>query len=78
MINALNCSQQGHIAVFLNQEQLQIIDNGIGLESETRGYQGFGIGLVIVQDICQRYGWTFELTNNQIKGCTATVCFESK
>lgn len=75
MINALNCSQQGQIAVFLNHEKLQIIDNGIGLESEIRGYQGFGIGLVIVQDICQRYGWTFELTNNQSDGCTALVCF---
>lgn len=75
LINAVNSTAQGQVSIFLDQGQLSIIDNGIGLEAESRGYQGFGIGLVIVKDICQKYGWAFSLTNNETQGCTAKVNF---
>lgn len=75
LINAINCSPQGHISVFMDNQHLTIIDNGSGLDSKHRGYEGFGIGLIIVKDICQKYHWSFSLANNQDKGCTASVSF---
>ncbi|GLX83574.1 sensor histidine kinase [Thalassotalea eurytherma] len=75
LINAVNSTAKGQVSIFLDENQLSIIDNGIGLEAQSRGYQGFGIGLVIVEDICQKYGWQFSLVNNDTQGCTAKVTF---
>ncbi|MCV6589189.1 MAG: hypothetical protein OIF57_09190 [Marinobacterium sp.] len=41
-----------------------MIDNGVGLSAQARGYEGFGIGLKLVEDICARYNWHFSLTEN--------------
>ena len=77
LINAVNSTAKGQVSIFLDKGQLTIIDNGLGLEAQSRGYQGFGIGLVIVKDICQKYGWQFSLENNETQGCTAKVLFHN-
>ena len=61
--------------VFVSEKMVEIIDNGAGLNEKPRGYEGFGIGLQIVNDICQRYQWQFSLNNNANGGCTARVLF---
>lgn len=73
--NAINCSLNGQVSLFLSSTELSVVDNGVGLSAKPRGYEGFGIGLKIVQDICSKYGWQFELKNNIGKGCTASVRF---
>ena len=73
--NSVNCSELGKVNLFLSPEMLEVIDNGVGLDEKPRGYEGFGIGLHIVQDICDRYGWVFDIRNNESKGCTAVVRF---
>lgn len=73
--NAINCSIGGHVEVIINKQSLLVIDNGVGLNQKSRGYEGFGIGLNIVQDICDKYGWQFALTDNEDKGCSALVEF---
>lgn len=76
LINAINCSENSDIIIKLTPSSLSVIDSGIGLNEKPRGYEGFGIGLTLVHDICQRYHWQFKLTENkQSSGCTATVCF---
>ena len=75
LINAINSSPNGHISLFVDNKQLSIVDNGSGLNHQSRGYEGFGIGLVIVKDICDKYKWKFSLENNVDKGCTAIVKF---
>lgn len=52
-----------------------MIDTGIGLDNKPRGYEGFGIGLTIVKDICNKYAWQFSLENNKTQGCIASVKF---
>ncbi|GAB2525243.1 sensor histidine kinase [Microbulbifer agarilyticus] len=71
--NAINCSLGGKVSVFVSPERIDVIDNGVGLGEKPRGYEGFGIGLKIVNDICDKYGWTFQLKPNPSRGCTATV-----
>ncbi|REL26958.1 sensor histidine kinase [Thalassotalea euphylliae] len=74
-INAINCSHEGSVSVFITHQKLEIVDNGVGLNATARGYEGFGIGLQLVEDICKRYQWQFSLQNNVQQGCTATVLF---
>lgn len=73
--NAINCSLGGQISVFVCSQRIDIIDNGLGLDAKPRGYEGFGIGLKIVTDICRKYNWQFELKNNTDKGCRASILF---
>ena len=76
-MNAINCTEQGTIIVKVNQSRLSVIDTGIGLDAKPRGYDGFGIGLTLVKDICKRYNWHFSLSNNETgTGCCATVTFQ--
>jgi len=74
--NAINCSHDGKVSVFLSQSKLEVIDTGVGLNSKPRGYEGFGVGLQIVKDICDRYDWCFDIKNNSDLGCTTTVIFD--
>jgi signal transduction histidine kinase len=73
--NAINCSIDGHVEVTISKQSVLVVDNGVGLNQKSRGYEGFGIGLNIVQDICDKYGWQFSLTDNEDKGCSALVTF---
>ena len=73
--NAINCSVEGKVDLFISPEGVEVIDNGVGLDAKPRGYEGFGIGLNIVRDICEKYHWQFTIKNNVGDGCTATVIF---
>jgi signal transduction histidine kinase len=76
--NAINCSVEGKVDLFISPQRIDVIDNGVGLDSKPRGYEGFGIGLNIVRDICEKYQWEFILKNNLGDGCTASVIFEKR
>lgn len=74
--NAFNCTDEGEIIILMNQNGVSIIDSGIGLDEKPRGVEGFGLGLLIVRDICQRYDLTFTLANKEDShGCIATVLY---
>ncbi|WP_052702623.1 sensor histidine kinase [Pseudoalteromonas piscicida] len=73
--NAINCTYEGQVSLFLSQSSLEIVDSGCGLDEKPRGYEGFGFGLQIVADICTKYQWQFSLTQNSESGCTAKIVF---
>lgn len=75
LLNAINCSIDGDVTLKVTAQYIQVIDNGVGLNKKDRGYEGFGIGLNVVKDICHKYQWQFSLTNNKTQGCTALVTF---
>lgn len=75
--NAFNCSVGGKVDLVISPQAIKVIDNGIGLDEKPRGYEGFGIGLNIVRDICDKYQWQFTIENNKDKGCSATVVFNN-
>ena len=77
LINAIHCTLDGEIHVRLSDEALTIVDSGCGLDDKARGYEGFGVGLLLVGDICEKYGWRFSLANNPDRGCTALLEFRA-
>ncbi|GAM59161.1 two-component system sensor protein [Vibrio ishigakensis] len=68
--NAYAATQDGQVNVSVHSNQIEIRDNGSGLSKGNS--EGHGLGLMIVEDLCQRYQWTFNLSDND-NGCTATI-----
>ena len=76
--NAMAYTESGSICVYIEQEELSVVDTGPGLQQCCNKVEGFGQGLLIVNDICRKYGWSFELNDNgDAPGCTAKVIFSS-
>lgn len=73
--NAFACSINGNVNLYVSASGIEVIDDGVGLDAKPRSYEGFGVGLVLVEDICKKYDWQFSLINNEGKGCTAAVKF---
>lgn len=73
--NAFAHTEQGSVVVELNSARLTVRDTGHGLSTEPRGIEGYGIGLVIVRDICRKYLWAFSLEEQDSGGCVAEVAF---
>lgn len=78
-LNAINSTHNGEVELSFNSDRVVVIDNGVGLNEKARGYEGFGVGLLLVKDICQKYGWQFQLSaNHHHKGCIAKISFNTK
>lgn len=76
--NAFACVEQGVVNVVVDSKGIQVCDTGPGLYGKSAASEGFGLGLLLVRDICHRYGWSFELTDNSTygsSGCTAVIGF---
>lgn len=80
--NAFSNTRQGSIMVEVTENQLSIADTGKGIDEEhlhnvlKRGYkddnsQGQGLGLSLVQRICDYYGW--RLVIDSVKDCGTAV-----
>lgn len=73
--NAIAATNQGKVKVTLTQHLISIQDQGEGL-TEQYNPSGHGLGLLIVDDLCNRYNWDFEITNHRDGGCVALVVFD--
>lgn len=74
--NAINASDGGVILVHVKEDCLQVIDQGRGVSASEKTPSGHGLGLEIVEALCQRYQWRFSLVDAE-KGCIATLHFNS-
>lgn len=72
--NALSATIDGKLTVLLDSDSITVLDEGTGL-SEQPFEEGHGLGLLLVDDICDRFGWHFTLANRDQKGCIAKVIF---
>ncbi|PYF84415.1 MULTISPECIES: HAMP domain-containing sensor histidine kinase [Marinomonas] len=72
--NAMACTEEGFVNIVISENELSIIDSGCGLSGKPGG-EGYGLGLMIVRDICAKYDCSFSLVDNDNGGCRATVVF---
>jgi signal transduction histidine kinase len=80
--NACIHASGGRVEILLTSELLVLSDQG-GLTTSDQQYPNaephlsHGIGLVLVREICQKLGWSFQLLPNQRQGHDAIVRFHS-
>ena len=88
LLNAVNFTQAGTIDVKLTPRELMVRDTGIGIppadlsrifERRYRGAhsRGLGLGLYLVNRICQRLGWSIETSSTEGSGTTFRVLLPS-
>jgi signal transduction histidine kinase len=84
--NAIHYTDKGFVRLVLRHGGFSVIDSGAGIPPEkrdavfqpfvrgdsTRG-DGIGLGLSLVQRICQRQGWRIRLDEHQDGGCEFRV-----
>ncbi|WP_421866994.1 sensor histidine kinase [Motiliproteus sp.] len=58
--NAFQYTSEGEVRMILSGRQLVIENSDLG-ESEADSDNSFGLGLMLVQKICERLGWSLEL-----------------
>lgn len=74
--NALVSTESGEVVISLKQSGLCVEDTGHGLGGRDDAQsQGFGLGLLLVRDICHRESWIFSLDERKSGGCVAEVAF---
>ncbi len=89
--NAFRYTEQGFIKVSITNSQLTVLDTGIGIDMATQNqiFKGYvnissvdtnrvGLGLAIVQRICERYGWKVLFESEKDQGSQFTVIFHSE
>lgn len=75
--NAINASEPGFITIEIDNNCIRVIDQGCEVSQPQIGQEGHGLGLLIVDALCQRYNWKFSLTPYEPKGCVASLHFAS-
>lgn len=74
--NAIHASDSDIIRIEISKDAILVIDKGQGLTPENeQSQEGHGLGLLIVDNLCQRYGWQFDLIQGEEKGCIARLTF---
>ena len=73
--NAFANTSEGHIDINVSHQKIEISDTGVGLLDQTKTNEGYGLGLLLVNDICKQFGCEFSLLANKDKGCTAFIVF---
>lgn len=72
--NAFAYTDEGNIIVKVSSDELTVSDTGSGL-SDQPSDEGYGLGLLLVRDICHRFHFNFELSNKPEGGCLARIAF---
>jgi signal transduction histidine kinase len=84
--NALHYTEQGFIRLTLEDTGFMVEDSGVGIPEEKREAmfepfvrgnekrgEGLGLGLSLVQRICENQGWSVSLANMEPSGCRFQV-----
>ena len=87
--NALHYTDKGFIRLTLLEHGFTVEDSGVGIPEEKREAmfqpfvrgneqrgEGLGLGLSLVQRICENQGWTVDLETMEPNGCRFIVGFQ--
>lgn len=73
--NAFSYTVKGAINIIVQHDRITVEDSGKGLSSEQTTFDGYGLGLLIVKELCHRYNYQFSLQDNENNGCSAIILF---
>ncbi len=85
--NAFIYTSEGVISITIDDKQVSISDTGIGMTQQQLEHvfepfyrahadgTGHGLGLTIVTQLCNRYGWKIKIRSKQGEGTRMTVVF---
>lgn len=73
--NSFSYTVNGRVDIIVEKAKLQVQDTGKGLQSDINKPDGYGLGLLLVKDICKQYAIEFELKPNELEGCTVELNF---
>lgn len=74
--NAFRYAQSGEVLIEASPGCITVSDTGAEHSDGEHIQEGFGLGLLLVRDICHRYGWHTEHMENDRGGWTTRVTFE--
>lgn len=72
--NAFQYTRRGRIEIVVGKNRVSVMDNGPGIEDDRKGA---GLGLAIVERICETSGWGFSIETEPGEGTKADVVFEA-
>jgi signal transduction histidine kinase len=75
--NSIAATSKGKIYVEMSNDTLYVRDEGEGFSSIPDS-DGHGLGLMIVDDLCRRYGWQFVINTHSSGGCEALINLASE
>jgi signal transduction histidine kinase len=86
--NAVRHASDSPVSVMVREDRVLVSDTGAGIDDfelgnvmrphvRGLGSKGFGLGLSIVQRLCDRFGWKFEIESEAGRGTTAQLIFVS-
>ncbi|HDM8131426.1 TPA: HAMP domain-containing histidine kinase [Vibrio harveyi] len=70
--NGIAATPYGAIHIGMNEDTIWVRDEGEGFSSIPH-LEGHGLGLMIVDDLCHRYGWQFDIGTHPDGGCEAVI-----
>lgn len=84
--NAIGNTTNGYITVYVCDDRVMVSDTGSGIEDLELDHivepyvcgtvsNGFGLGLSIVDRLCNRFGWQLEIKSKVGKGTTVQLIF---
>ncbi len=71
--NAFTYTEEGAVVINVDTQRITVSDTGVGFDDSTQASKGYGLGLLIANDICRKYGWTLTLDSNGHGGCDAVL-----
>ncbi|CAH1530069.1 Two-component sensor histidine kinase [Vibrio rotiferianus] len=75
--NGIAATPSGSIHISMDKNTISVRDEGEGFSSIPHS-DGHGLGLMIVDDLCQRYGWQFRIGTHPEGGCEALIDLASE
>ncbi len=82
--NAIRHTEEGCISVQIDANEISVVDTGCGFKAETlaqlgeayvAGSSSSGLGLSIVQRICQQFSWQLQVESRPDQGSSVTIRF---
>ncbi len=73
--NAFQYTMRGKVTIMVHADRVSVIDSGPGLDSSRKG---MGLGLTIVERVCETMNWQFIISGGKGEGTRADLIFRAE